>query len=55
LKSRLDFRGTDYLGSREVWIEYPDPDQPSEQSHHIPQQLARRTGWIGRVLKLFGS
>ena len=53
LKSRLDFRGTDYLGSREFWVEYPDPDRPSQQSYHVPQQLARRTGWLSKVLKLF--
>lgn len=25
LKTQLSFRGTDYLGSREAWLEYPDP------------------------------
>ncbi len=25
LKTQLSFRGTDYLGSQEAWIEYPDP------------------------------
>ena len=55
LKSRLNFRGTDYLGSREFWIEYPGADRPAQEDDHVSQQLARRTGWIGKVLNLFGS
>jgi hypothetical protein len=56
LKSRLDFRGDVYLGSREPWAEYPDPDQPEGQVvPRVTEQLARRTGWIGRMLRLFGG
>ena len=56
LKSRLNFRGSLYLGSREPWIEYPDPDRPSVTAvHPVHEQLARRTGWIGRVLRLLGG
>ena len=53
IRSRLDFRGTVYFGSREPWTEYPDPNRQSEAAR-LPSshQLARRTGWIGRVLQL---
>lgn len=37
LKTQLSFRGSDYLGSREAWIEYPDPT-PEPQ------------GWWARVM-----
>ncbi len=37
LKTQLSFRGVDYLGSREAWIEYPDP---------APEPLA----WWARVI-----
>ncbi len=53
LRSRLNFKGTAYLGTQELWIEYPDPDAPAESPEGpMPEQLARRTGWIGRVLAL---
>ena len=56
LRSRLNFKGEAYLGTQEPWIEYPDPDSPSDDEATIPaDQLARRTGWIGRVLQLFRS
>jgi len=29
LRSQMSFQGSAYLGSREPWIEYPDPSQPS--------------------------
>ena len=29
MRSRLSFRGKDYLGSQEPWIEYSDPARPS--------------------------
>ena len=29
MRSRLSFRGEEYLGSQEPWIEYPDPPRPS--------------------------
>jgi hypothetical protein len=54
LRSRLNFKGVAYLGTQEPWIEYPDPNRPLDNEPTIPAgQLARRTGWIGRVLQLF--
>lgn len=29
LRSRLHFRGTDYLGNQELWEEHADPQRPS--------------------------
>jgi hypothetical protein len=56
LRSRLNFKGAAYLGTQEPWIEYPDPNAPAEFSEGpVPEQLARRTGWIGKVLQLFRS
>ena len=54
LRSRLNFKGMAYLGTQEPWIEYSDPNAPPESFEGTAhQQLARRTGWIGRVLQLF--
>lgn len=54
LRSRLNFKGDVYLGSQEPWIEYPDPDRLLNDEQGIPEeQLARRTGWIGKVLLMF--
>ena len=56
LRSRLNFKGEAYLGTQEPWIEYPDPNAPLESFEGTAhEQLARRTGWIGRVLQLFRS
>jgi hypothetical protein len=56
LRSRLNFKGAAYLGTQEPWIEYPDPNAPAESPEGpVPEQLARRTGWIGKVLQLFRS
>ncbi len=56
LRSRLNFKGAAYLGSQEPWIEYPDPDAtPESFDGTVHEQLARRTGWIGRVLQMFRS
>ena len=56
LRSRLNFKGSAYLGTQEPWIEYPDPNAPSNYEAGIPdEQLARRTGWISKVLQLFRS
>ena len=56
LRSRLSFKGAAYLGTQEPWIEYPDPNAPSNYEAGIPdEQLARRTGWISKVLQLFRS
>jgi hypothetical protein len=46
LKSQLSFRGPQYLGSQEPWIEYPDPERPSEQ----PSGLG---GLFRQVARLF--
>jgi len=43
LRSQLSFRGADYMGSREPWIEYPDPHVP-----WILGILARWFGWLGK-------
>ena len=32
LRTRLTFLGGAYLGSQELWIEYPDPEQPPERA-----------------------
>lgn len=45
LRSQLSFRGADYLGSREPWIEYPDPNLPQSKG-----QLAR---WFSRWFRWF--
>jgi hypothetical protein len=28
LRSQMSFQGSTYLGTREPWVEYPDPNQP---------------------------
>jgi len=43
LRSQMSFRGDDYLGSREPWIEYPDPRVP-----RLSGILARWFGWLGK-------
>ena len=53
LRSRRNFQGAAYLGTQEPWIEYADPDGPPEDERMPQDQLARRTGWIARVLRLF--
>ncbi|MDQ6735964.1 MAG: hypothetical protein M3Z35_17930 [Nitrospirota bacterium] len=56
LRSRLNFKGAAYLGTQEPWIEYLDPDALAESyGGTAHEQLARRTGWIGKVLQLFRS
>jgi hypothetical protein len=41
LRSQLSFRGADYLGSREPWIDYPDPARPVSL-------FTRLFGWLRR-------
>ena len=53
LRMRLDFRGASYLGTQEPWVEYPDPEGVRMDPLVASEQLARRSGWIGRILKLF--
>ncbi len=56
LRSRINFKAAAYLGTQEPWIEYPDPNAPVEPPDGgMHEQLARRTGWIGKVLQLFRS
>jgi hypothetical protein len=42
LKSQLSFRGGQYLGNQEPWIEYPDDAEPAEEPVRVP-------GWLRRV------
>jgi hypothetical protein len=41
LRSQLSFRGETYFGTREPWIEYPDPVQPAGL-------FTRLFGWLRR-------
>jgi hypothetical protein len=43
LRSQLSVREGTYLGSREPWIEYPDP----------AQDPARQGGWIAKLFRCF--
>ncbi len=38
IQTRLSFRGEEYLGSQEVWVDYADP--------HLPSPLARLWTWL---------
>ena len=45
LRSQLSFRNGVYLGSQELWIEYPDPVRQQE----IPDgMIGRLFGWLRR-------
>ena len=44
LRSQMSFQGSTYLGTREPWIEYPDPNQPSLLS----RLLSKLFGWTSR-------
>lgn len=41
LRSQLSFNGGTYLGSKEPWIEYPDPERPPEPGRGL-------FGWFRR-------
>jgi hypothetical protein len=43
LRSQLSFREGTYLGSKEPWIEYPDP----------ARSTAQEGGWLKRLLRSF--
>ncbi|MBI3357650.1 MAG: hypothetical protein HY038_12960 [Nitrospirae bacterium] len=43
LRTQVSFRNGIYLGSQEMWIEYPDP----------PQLKAERSGFMARLLSWF--
>ena len=47
LRSQVSFRGLQYLGNQEPWIEYPDPEVVENRSSIIGDM-------IGRVIRLFG-
>jgi hypothetical protein len=44
LKTQMSFRGGLYLGSQELWVEYPDPDADTVR----PREglLAKLVGWF---------
>lgn len=43
LRTQRSFRGGVYLGSQELWVEYPDPPPVEQQS----------SGWIAKLTALF--
>lgn len=43
LRTRLIFLGGAYLGSQELWVEYPDPERPLEAAG----------GWSGLVRRIW--
>jgi len=43
LKTQMSFRDGVYLGSQELWVEYPDP----------PEAEPEQTGLLGRMLSWF--
>ena len=48
LRSQLTFLGTQYLGSQEPWVEYPDPDRPTEEPAEIGGFFKRVGGFFRR-------
>ena len=44
LRSQMSFQGTTYLGTKEPWIEYSDPDQPSFLSRLLDKLFGRMSG-----------
>jgi hypothetical protein len=47
VRSRLSFRGEDYLGSQELWVEYPDP----EPTNLLLAALRTSLGRLRKLLK----
>lgn len=45
IKTQMSFRNGVYLGSQELWMEYPDP----------PQTEPEKTGFLGKILNWFRS
>ncbi|WP_447969387.1 hypothetical protein [Nitrospira sp. M1] len=45
LRSQLIFRGETYLGSQELWVDYPDPESVDVQKPSILTQLRQ---WLKR-------
>lgn len=44
LRTQLIFRGTQYLGTQEIWVEYPEQETPLETSQNL-------FGWIKRLFR----
>ena len=47
LRSQLSFRGKQYLGNQELWVEYPDPVRTDVGA-------AGLGNLVGRIIRLFG-
>jgi hypothetical protein len=47
LRSRVAFRGSTYLGSQEIWIEYPDPERPADKPGGPSSLLGRLRQTLG--------
>lgn len=45
LKTQMSFRSGIYLGSQELWVEYPDPQQ---QAFEQPGLLTKFKNWLRR-------
>ena len=45
LRSQLIFRGETYLGSQELWIEYPDEEREGERKLSVFQRISR---WLNK-------
>ena len=45
LRTQLIFRKEQYLGSQELWVDYPDPQPRVEES----------TGWVNRIRRMFAQ
>jgi hypothetical protein len=43
LKTQISFRNGVYLGSQELWVEYPDPSQPELESSGLMTTVMR---WV---------
>jgi hypothetical protein len=43
LRTQISFRNGVYLGSQELWVEYPDPSQPEPESSGLVMTLI---GWL---------
>lgn len=42
IRSRLSFKGEEYLGSQEPWVEYPDPPPPPRGLGALLGKIMRR-------------
>jgi hypothetical protein len=46
LRSRLSFRGKEYFGSLEPWIEYPDIAEPERPRRGLARTLGQFWNWL---------